>query len=175
MRAYRLLLNACGLFAGLLVGAMTALVGYDVLTRNAGWGGVSWVLDVTEYMLPVATCIAAPWLMYQNQHVRLDVLNRVLSERALARIDRIASLIGAIVSAVIAWYAVAVIVDSRQAGSIVMKSLIFPEWWVYLPVPIGFGLLAVECVRRFFHGPGGPLGSLDSPELTGAAPDEAVR
>ncbi|MGE0803708.1 MAG: TRAP transporter small permease [Lautropia sp.] len=164
-RGYRLLLDACGIFAGLLVGAMTALVGWDVVARNLGWPSVNWVLDVTEYMLPLATCIAAPWLMYQNQHVRLDVLNMVLSPRTLAAIDKIASAVGAVVSAVIAWYGIAVMLDSRAAGSLVMKSLVFPEWWVYWPVPIGFTLLTIECVRRLLHGPGGASQALDSPEL----------
>ena len=165
-RLYRLLLDACGVAAGALVGAMTFLVGYDVLARNLGWGSVVWVMDVTEYMLPLATCLAAPWLMYQNMHIRLDVLNMVLSPRKLALIDRVASLIGAVVSIAITWYAFAVIADSRAAASIVMKTIIFPEWWVYLPVPFGFGLLAVECIRRLLFGPGIPLGTVDSPELT---------
>lgn len=176
-RLYRLLLDACGIAAGALVGAMTFLVGYDVLARNLGWGSVVWVLDVTEYMLPLATCLAAPWLMYQNMHIRLDVLNMVLAPRTLAAIDRIASLIGAVVSIAITWYGLAVIADSRAAASIVMKSIIFPEWWVYIPVPFGFGLLAVECIRRFLYGPGAPLGTVDSPELTAGqapGPDETA-
>ncbi|NLD55135.1 MAG: TRAP transporter small permease [Burkholderiaceae bacterium] len=165
-RLYRLLLDACGVAAGALVGAMTFLVGYDVLARNLGWGSVVWVMDITEYMLPLATCLAAPWLMYQNMHIRLDVLNMVLSPRTLATIDRVASLIGAVVSVAITWYAFAVIADSRAAASIVMKTIIFPEWWVYIPVPCGFGLLAVECIRRLLFGPGVPLGTVDSPDLT---------
>ena len=30
----------------------------------------------------------------------------------------------------------------------VFKSVVFPEWWLYAPVPLCFGLLAVEFVRR---------------------------
>ena len=172
MRLYRLLLNACGIAAGLMVAVMTFLVGYDVIARNLGLGNVPWVMDITEYMLPLATCVAAPWLLYQNMHIRLDVLNMVLSPRALARLDRGASVIGFVVSAVITWYSILVIDDSMQSGSIVMKTIIFPEWWVYTPVPFGFGLLAIECLRRLVSGPGEPLGTVDSAELTAAhAPD----
>jgi hypothetical protein len=46
------------------------------------------------------------------------------------------------------WYALRMLLDSRAAGSLVMKSLVFPEWWLYVPVPIGFALLALECGRR---------------------------
>jgi TRAP-type C4-dicarboxylate transport system permease small subunit len=30
----------------------------------------------------------------------------------------------------------------------VIKSVVFPEWWLYAPVPVCFALLAVEFVRR---------------------------
>ena len=30
----------------------------------------------------------------------------------------------------------------------VMKSLVFPEWWLYVPVPLSFGLMTLEFARR---------------------------
>jgi TRAP-type C4-dicarboxylate transport system permease small subunit len=165
-RLYRLLLNACGIAAGAMVGAMTFLVGYDVIARNLGWGNIPWVMDVTEHMLPLATCVAAPWLLYQNMHIRLDVLNMALSSAALARLDRAASVVGLLVSSVITWYSILVIQDSMQSGAVVMKTVIFPEWWVYTPMPFGFGLLAIECLRRLLSGPGQPLATVDTAEIT---------
>ncbi len=150
MKFYDLLMRACGGFAALLVGAMTVLVGYDVVMRNIGMGSLDWILDVTEYMLPTAICASAPWLMYRNQHIRLDLLNMVLPPRVLRHIDRIAATVGVVGAGIFAWYALALLLDSRATGSLVMKSLVFPEWWTYVPVPIGFALLTIECARRAF-------------------------
>jgi len=72
----------------------------------------------------------------------------VLSTSSQRRVDRVASLLGLVISLVMVWYAVRMLLDSRQAGSLVMKALVFPEWWLYVPVPIGFALLALECGRR---------------------------
>src|SRR5690606_10504144 len=88
--------------------------------------------------------------------------------RALARIDRAASVVCLVVSLVITWYSILVIDDSMQSGSIVMKTVIFPEWWAYTPMPFGSGLPAVEYPRRQVFGPGEPLGTVDSAELTSA-------
>ena len=150
MKLWRGLMDACGLIAGLLVGGLTVLVCYDVIARNVGFGSVPWIVEIAEYMLPVGTCFAAPWLMFQNQHVRLDVLNLVLSPAAQRRLDRGASIAGALVSAVVCWYSLVAIADSRAAATITMKALSFPEWWLLAPLPLGFGLLAIECVRRLF-------------------------
>ena len=32
-----------------------------------------------------------------------------------------------------------------------MKALVFPEWWLYVPVPICFALLSLECARRVWR------------------------
>lgn len=148
MKLYDLVMKAFGAVAAILVGAMTVLVSYDVVARNLGLGSLDWILEITEYMLPAAICASAPWLMYRNQHIRLDLLTMVLSPAALKRADRLAAVVGAIVSGIFAWYAVRLLLDSKASGSLVFKSLVFPEWWIFVPVPVGFGLLALECARR---------------------------
>lgn len=145
------LMRGCGLVAAATVAFITLLVCYDVVGRNLGLPSLAWVNEVTEYALPIATLAAAPWLMWRNQHVRLDLLGALLSPAAQRQVDRIASLLGLVVSLIMVWYAVRMLLDSRQAGSLVMKALVFPEWWLYVPVPIGFSLLALECGRRVLN------------------------
>ena len=141
-------MRACGYVAAATVAAITLLVCYDVVGRNLGLRTLPWINEVTEYAMPLATLAAAPWLMWRNQHVRLDLLGAMLSPGAQRQVDRVASLLGLVVSLVMVWYAVRLLLDSRDAGSLVMKSLVFPEWWLFVPVPIGFALLALECGRR---------------------------
>jgi TRAP-type transport system small permease protein len=142
------LMRACGAVAAAVLGLITVLVCFDVISRNLGMRSVVWINEVTEYALPIATLAAAPWLMWRNQHVRLDLLGMVLSPAAQRKVDRLSSAIGLLVSLLMVWYSIRMLLDSRAAGSIVLKALVFPEWWLYVPVPIGFGLLALECGRR---------------------------
>lgn len=145
---HRLLMQTCGVLAGALLGVVMLLVGVDVIARNLGGPSLPWIVEVTEYALPLATFLAAPWLMYRNEHIRLDLLGNVLGGATVRRLDRAAAGIGAVVSAIVAWYGLAALLDSRAAGSMVIKSLVFPEWWLLLPVPLCFGLLSIECLRR---------------------------
>jgi len=147
VKIYVWILNAFGLIAGLLLGGMVILVSYDVVARNLGMPSFAGAMDVTEHLLPVATCIAAPWLMYNRQHIRLDVLNG-LSERVRFVIFRVAAAIGCVVSVVIAYYSIAVMLDAYDAEAVVMKSIVFPEWFIYIPFPACFALLAIECGRQ---------------------------
>jgi len=144
------LMRACGYVAAAVIAAITLLVCYDVVGRNLGLPTLVWVNEITEYALPIATLAAAPWLMWRNQHVRLDLLGAVLSRPAQRMADRVASALGMVVSLLMLWYGLRMLLDSRNAGSLVMKALVFPEWWLFVPVPIGFALLALECGRRVF-------------------------
>jgi TRAP-type C4-dicarboxylate transport system permease small subunit len=156
MRGYRALLHGCGVAAALVIGLSALLVCYDVLARNLGVRSLTWVVEVTEYALPLATLLAAPWLMLRFEHIRLDLLQQLLPAAAQRHIDRIAAIIGAVVSALLVWYSARVLLDTREIGALVMKSLVFPEWWLYLPLPFCFALLAAECTRRVFaERPGG--------------------
>jgi TRAP-type C4-dicarboxylate transport system permease small subunit len=147
-RAYRRLLHACAVIAALLLGVTALLVTGDVVARNIGLGTLPWILEVSEYVLPLATFLVAPWLLVRNEHVRLDVLLTSLPPRLARALARAGDLLGLAICAVFVIYGARAIASSAQQGSLVIKSVVFPEWWLYAPVPVCFALLGIEFVRR---------------------------
>ena len=77
-RGYERLLLAGAWAAALLIGAMALLIAGDVGLRTAGWGSLPWSVEVAEYILFGATFLAAPWVLREGGHVRVDVLVRLL-------------------------------------------------------------------------------------------------
>lgn len=148
MRFYVFLLKGFAGAAALLLGAMALLVTLDVVLRNVGLGSVAWVNEVSEYSLPVATLLIAPWLLYRNEHVRLDVVLQAVPRRLCVVLERCCDVIGIAICAVFVWYSVRLILDSSRIGSMMVKTLVIPEWWQYALVPVSFCLLAVEFARR---------------------------
>ena len=55
MRIYLAILLAFAYAAAVIVGLMALAVTFDVVARNLGWGNTGWVVELTEYSLPVAT------------------------------------------------------------------------------------------------------------------------
>ena len=148
MRLYGFLLKGFAGAAAVLLGAMAVLVTSDVVMRNVGLGTIAWVNEVSEYSLPVATLLIAPWLLHRNEHVRLDVLLVSLPSRASRALAKACDVIGIAICAVFVWYSVRLILDSSRLGSMMVKTLAIPEWWQYALVPVCFSLLAVEFARR---------------------------
>jgi TRAP-type transport system small permease protein len=148
MRPYRLLLQTLAAAAAVLLGLMALLITLDVVMRNVGAGTLAWVNEVSEYSLPVATLLIAPWLLHRNEHVRLDVLLVSLPRTASRLLEKICDAVGIAICAVFVWYGIRLILDSSRIGSMVVKTLAIPEWWQYALVPVSFSLLAVEFARR---------------------------
>jgi TRAP-type C4-dicarboxylate transport system permease small subunit len=148
VKVYRLTLQAFAWAAGILLGAMALAVTLDVVIRNLGLGNTGWVVELTEYSLPVATLLVAPWLLHRNEHVRLDALVVSVPRKLALLLERIADVVGILICAVFVWFSVKLILDSARLGSMVVKTLAIPEWWQYVLMPVCFGLLAVEFIRR---------------------------
>lgn len=159
-RTYGAVLYAGAVVAALVLAVVALLVTVDVVARNVGLGTLPWINEVSEYSLPLATFLIAPWLLHRSEHVRLDVLLTTLPLPAARVLDRLADVVGLAVSMVFVVYGMKTIMGSAQQGSLVIKALVFPEWWLYAPVPPCFALLAIEFVRRL----------VTRAELAGAGP-----
>jgi TRAP-type C4-dicarboxylate transport system permease small subunit len=156
--AYGRLLNALAFIAALTLLAMIVLVSADIVLRNLASAGFPWANEITEYALYVITLLTAPWLLRRGQHVRLDLLLTYVRARAAFVMEALADIIGFVVCLVMLRYAVKITVESAVLGSITIKNLVFPEWWLLVPLPVCFALLAIEFVFRFdrlMHGPRG--------------------
>jgi TRAP-type C4-dicarboxylate transport system permease small subunit len=147
-RVYGQVLAAGAGLAALLLGALALLVTADVVGRNVRLGTIPWIVEVSEYGLPLATFLIAPWLLARSEHVRVDALLTAIPPAAARVLDRITAILGLGVSLVFTVYGLRAIESSARQGSLVIKAVVFPEWWLYAPVPVCFGLLAIEFARR---------------------------
>lgn len=142
--------------AGAILALDILLIATEVLCRNLGIGGMGWLSDIVEYSLPLATLLVAPWLVSGNGHVRIDLLVERLGVRNRLGLYRLTMLVAGTVTAVLVYASTMLLVDTYRSGALVMKSLVFPEWWVVAPVPPLFLLIAVECLRIALNHEGQP-------------------
>jgi TRAP-type transport system small permease protein len=134
---------ACGL---LLV--MTLMIGADVLLRNLGLGGVPPSNELSEDILYLVTLLAAPGLLRQGQHIRIDIVLRALPFRVGWLLEWVGDLLGIVCCLFFVWYGVRVAAASLANDSLSIKTLVMPEWPLLVPMPVAFVLLAVEFVFR---------------------------
>lgn len=150
--AFARLTEALAVIASLLLLAMLLVICGDVLTRNVaipGLGrGIGWANEVSEMLLYLMTMLAAPWLLRQGQHIRVDILLRAIPKAWAWGCEWLADIIGFLCCCCMVWYGARVALKSHADNAMSIKTLVTPEWWMLAPLPLCFALLAVEFVFR---------------------------
>jgi TRAP-type C4-dicarboxylate transport system permease small subunit len=142
------LFDALAAVAAVTLLAMVVLVTADIVLRNLDLGGFVWATEVSEYSLYLITLLTAPWLLRRGRHIRLDLVLVMLPDRIAWLIEAISDAIGFAISVILVRYGLAMVQDSWRIGSITIKNLVFPEWWLLAPLPAAFLLLALEFLFR---------------------------
>jgi TRAP-type transport system small permease protein len=143
-RWYGHLLNGMMTAAGLLLLAMTVMIGADVLFRNIGAGGIPPSNELSEDSLYLVTLLAAPGLLRQGRHIRVDIVLRAVPRRLGWLAEWVGDVVGLVCCLIFVWYGVGVAAASFFDGSVSIKTLVLPEWWLLAPMPVAFALLALE-------------------------------
>jgi len=130
-------LDATGAAFGLVIGALILLMVLEIAIRV-----------LAEYTMAGGTFVAAPWVLRQGAHVRIDILLTALPQRITKRIEQFVDLAGCAVSALLLYYGCVMVLRAWQANIVLYKSWWTPEWLVLLPFPLGCLLLLVEFVLR---------------------------
>ena len=148
---YERLLDGLMLVACLLLLGMAVMIGADVMSRNVGAGGIGVSNELSEDALYLMTLLAAPWLLRQGQHIRVDIILRTLPLRVAWLLEWLGDIVGLLCCLYFVWYGLLITAASYSAGSINIKTLVTPEWWTLAPLPLGFLLLAIEFVFRMYR------------------------
>jgi TRAP-type C4-dicarboxylate transport system permease small subunit len=150
--AYGRLLDALALLACALVLGMTLMICADVLLRNVriipGVVGLAWSNEVSEAMLYLVTLLTAPWLLRRGQHIRVDIVVRAVPPRVGWAMEWAVDALGLACSALLAYYSALAALASYRAGSLSIKTLVTPEWWLLSALPAAFAALTLEMLFR---------------------------
>jgi len=140
--------DALAFIAGALIVFTVIFVPVDVGSRYFFGAPITWVYEVTEYILLMIPCLAMAWLARHQGHVVIDVASAHLGERSRARLGAATRLIVAATCAFVAWWGAAVTLASFRASAVIENVLQTPQWMIYIAIPLGFALAAIEFARQ---------------------------
>jgi TRAP-type transport system small permease protein len=161
--AYGRLLEAFALVACALIFGMTLMICTDVLLRNVrvipGVAGLEWSNEISEGALYLVTMLTAPWLLRRGQHIRVDIILRAVPKQVGWIFEWVVDVLGLACCTMIAYYSARAALASFKAGSVSIKTLVTPEWWLLSVLPVAFLALSLEMLfrmRRLALGPRAP-------------------
>jgi len=157
-RRFGALIDALAVVASLLLLVMMLVICGDVFLRNVAVpglpAGLAWSNEISELLLYAITLLAAPWLLREGRHIRVDIVLRTLPARVAYACEWIADVLGLVACLWMVVYGSSATWKSQQSAALSIKTLVMPEWWFLVPLPVCFALLAIEFVfrmRRLAH------------------------
>lgn len=147
--AFGRLFDALAVLAALILFGMVIVVTADIVLRNLAGRGFIWANEVSEYALYMMTLLTGPWLLRRGQHVRLDLLLTAVPRRVAWVMEAAGDILGLLVCLAMIRFGLLMTTEAWRLGSLTIKNLVFPEWWLLAPLPAIFMLLAIEFIFRF--------------------------
>lgn len=120
----------------------------NLLLIKMQWGSIWWMYEAVEYALYVGVFIAAPWVLRQGAHVRIDVVTANLPHALAVRLEQALDGFGAALCIVLCVYGVRAAVWEFQDGTLPDKDLRIANWYMLAVFAAAFALLAVEFLLR---------------------------
>jgi len=130
-----------------ILGLITLLILYDVITRNLGLSGITHTLPLTEYGLYYTTLFGAPWLVRKQHHVYMQLITALIADRFRPWVANLSYLMCMITCGLICYYSSLVTIETFVRADHEVRSFDMPRWLIFAVMPLSFFLMTVEFAR----------------------------
>ncbi|MEQ9642810.1 MAG: TRAP transporter small permease [Alphaproteobacteria bacterium] len=146
--AFNRLIFALAALVALSIGLITVGIALNLVLLKTGTGSIWWLYEAVEYTLYVGVFIAAPWVLQQGAHVRVDVLTAALPRRLSMRLEQLLDVAGAALCAVLCYYGARAATMEFEFGTLPDKDLRIANWIMLTIFAGAFALLGIEFLLR---------------------------
>lgn len=171
VRLYDRMITMLAVLASIMVGSVFILIVVDVSMRTAGLRPPVFSSAVSEYSLIYVTMLAAPWLVRERGHVRIDSFVNFAPPATKRFIERLLIVVCIALCLIAAWLSADFAIEFWRKGEIDIRSIEIPRALLFVPLVTGFFLCAVEFLRFLLIGETLTAPGHDEPSSSRAAPD----
>jgi C4-dicarboxylate transporter DctQ subunit len=134
---------------GLLMGAVF-IVCAEVVSRYVVNKPLTWVEQISGYILVYMVFLNAAWVLKKDRHVKLELLLMRLHPKTQTLFNLVTSCVAAVVCLIIAWFGADVTWDHFRRNVPSVEMLRFPMFIIWGIIPLGSFLLFVQFMRRTY-------------------------
>ena len=135
----------------LLLTAMIALAAWQVLARNLFDGGILWGDSLVKVLVLWVTLIGAMAAARRGEHIRIDLIPRLLGPSGQRLAAAFGSLFTAAVCGLFAYHAYRFVLDEYEFGGTAFAAV--PAWLCAAIIPFGFAVMALRYTVQVFRQP----------------------
>lgn len=129
--------------------ALILLVFIQVLSRYVINFSFGWTEELSRYLLIWITWISASYAIRKQEHIRIDVVKKMLPASMQKGLEVIVVLLWSIFAAVLTVQGTKIVMTIKKTGQI-SASLEWPMWVMYLILPIGGLLMGIRLIQQLY-------------------------
>lgn len=148
VRLNHAVVTLCGRLAAALFAVIAVMVTYEVIARYLFLSPTIWVEDLSLLCQIWASCLGASWLLQHQALIRIDMLINRFGPRLRIVSELWSLLVVALFSAWATWYGAYIVMDAISINAASASMLGLPMWITKSAIPVGFGLLFIQCLTE---------------------------
>lgn len=137
----------CAALAAVMLGIAALVITWSVLYRTLG-ASTYWEIEFSVYMMVGSLFLASPYTLRTRGHVGVDLLSHYLSPRAARALELAVMIVGLGVCLYLAIAGGHLTLESIAKGERTESSWAPPKWPLFLALPVGLGLTALQYVAE---------------------------
>jgi TRAP-type C4-dicarboxylate transport system permease small subunit len=147
VRIYDRLLDSMAAIGAAAMSLMAVWISFEVVMRYFFNSPTIWAIDLAEYALLWGTFLAAPWLVRQDGHVRVESLLMHLNLRQQHTLGMLTAILSAAVCIVVFWQGLDATLEAFNRQQVIARSWRVPRALVWSVIPLGSLFLTIEFIR----------------------------
>lgn len=141
---------ACAAVAAVMLGLAALVITWSVIYRAMG-ASTYWEIEFSVYMMVASLFLASPYTLRTKGHVGVDLISHYLPPRPARWLEVVVAVVGlaiVVYLAVVGWEQM---LESFAKGEHTESTWAPPKWPLYLTMPVGFGLTALQYLAEMMR------------------------
>ena len=143
--------KAVYLLATFIVANMVLALFLSALVRYLSGTGYDWFIELPPVLTSWLVFPMLGPLLKSGSHIKVDVLNNILSPRKLSLLRLVISLIALVASIIFLMAGIEATSLYFKLGQVMELEIEIPVWWVYLAFPTGFLIMAIFALELVLY------------------------
>ena len=145
---------ACAAVAAVMLAIAALVITWNVIYRAMG-ASTYWEIEFSVFMMVGAMFLASPYCLMTNGHVAVDLLSHYLPSRPRRWLGILTALVGLGVCIYLAYSGAELMIESYDKGERTESTWAPYKWPLFLSMPVGLGLTALQYVAELLRRPAG--------------------
>ncbi len=150
VRAVYRLSTACAAVAALMLLIAALVITWSIVYRATGHS-TYWEIEFSVFMMVGSLFLASPYCLATRGHVGVDLLSHYLPARFARPVNIAVAVVGLAVCVYLTWAGAEMTLHAFTIGETTESSWAAPKWPLFLAMPVGLGLTALQYVAELLR------------------------